>query len=71
MSSTSSQELIMQKSMYPRSTFVLTSSTRTLSPTSRPFVPSASFPSTGGSRSRTQVAVSDAPVTIASNCLPM
>lgn len=63
--------LILEKSIYPRSTLVLTSSTVTLSPTSRPFVPRVSFPSTGGSMSRTHVPLSDVPVAIASNRSPI
>ena len=57
--------------MYPRSTSVLISSTCTLSPTSRPRSPVTSLPSTGGSRSRTHVPLSDAPVTMASKRCPI
>ena len=59
------------KSMNPRSTSVLMSSTRTRYPTSRPSNPRISFPSTGGWKRRTQVPFSEAPVTMASNRFPM
>lgn len=51
------------KSIKPRSTFVSTSLTVTLSPTSRPWAPCTTFPSTGGWKMRTHVPFSDAPVT--------
>jgi hypothetical protein len=56
--------------MNPRSTSVPTSSTRSLSPTRRPWLPRTSLPSTGGWKTRTQVPLSEAPVTTASKRLP-
>src|ERR1022692_4093279 len=59
------------KSINPRSTSVLTSCTRSLSPTRMFSKPLANLPSTGGCRRRTHVPLSDAPVTMASNCSPI
>ena len=59
------------KSMKPRRGSVLTSRTRTLSPTSSPSAPRASRPSTGVGTSRTQVPLGPAPVTTESNVLPI
>src|SRR5512141_819027 len=63
-------ELTVLKSINPRSTSIEVNCTRTLSPTSRPSNPLTTFPSTGTVSSRTQVPLSDAPVTIESNCSP-
>ena len=57
--------------MYPRSTSVARSSTRTFSPTSSPSDPRTTRPSTGGWKTRTHVPLSEAPVTIASNRSPI
>ena len=59
------------KSMYPFSTSVRTSWTRSVCPTSSFSKPVTSLPSTGGWRMRTHVPFSDAPVTSASNCSPI
>ena len=59
------------KSMKPRSTSVWISLTWMRSPTSRPWNPRSSLPSAGGRRSRTHVPLSEAPVTMPSNCSPI
>ena len=61
----------MTKSIQPSSILTLISFTRIRSPTSNPWAPWTTLPSTGGLRSRTQVPLSEAPVTMASKCSPM
>ena len=58
------------KSTKPRSTSVSTSSTVTWSPTSKPLYPRTTLPSAAGRSIRTQVPLSEAPVTIPSNRSP-
>jgi len=59
------------KSMKPRSTLTAVSRTCMRSPTSRPATSRTTFPSTGMARSLAHVHLSEAPVTMASNCSPM
>ena len=59
------------KSMKPRRGSVLTSRTRTRSPTSSPAAPRSSRPSTGVGTRRTHVPFGPAPVTTESNVLPI
>src|ERR1022692_1629235 len=59
------------KSINPRETSVRSSCTRTRSPTSRPSDPRTTLPSATGPEMRTHVPLSDAPVTMPSNCVPI
>src|ERR1700720_3181921 len=63
--------LTAAKSIKPRATSVRTSSTTTRSPTSSPANPRTTLPSAVGPEMRTQVPLSDAPVTMASNRAPI